>query len=730
MWWARVWFLLILMATAALLAGAVTLPGFRDDAVAAADGRSAALEVDLLVAQLTERVRDQRRSVQQLAAAPHLKASLDMLDGELQPHVRQAQLNSTMRTLHQGQSGLGLTLVGPGPELWATTVADQGVVRQVVAARPTAQALTGGAPAGVVAGRFIIAVPVAGAGNKPRAALIATAPQPAFALVANHAKRGSKTFLVVKDGDRTHTNLDPSAQKTLLGAVPGKATEFTLSGRAYRARRFKAPHGLEIILAWPLPRAVGLADAGGLGGLVSRAVERPTLLVGLMTVALLLWLVGVVVGVLATRPSLRRLLIELDGLAAGPSLALIETTALPKWLRPIAQAANGAARGAQRIGQGLSAPRRPDRASAPPQEQEPSKAPPAAAKPTPASKPAPVPAKPAPVPAKPAPEPVSAASEPPSAASEPNSAASEPPSAASEPNSAASEPPSAASEPPSAASEPPSAASEPPSATSEPPPDASKRAALVLPPERLGDENPVVVSRRVLPHEAETSLTVSPEIAADEDAETQIASSPGANMNEEGLTSVQRDTGSVNAMNDELDGPDVASTSLFDTSLPSLDEEDEPDAEDTDSDIQLPGEPQAKPTGESLLDSLRYHSALEPEKRRPYSSGDTTQVKPVTLDLLAASRSEQERTAVTRVPQPPAPDLEVYFREVFDELVATKTACGESVDSLDYRRFRSKLQRTRLSLMERFKCQDVRFRVYVKNERAALKAAPVLHPGA
>ena len=173
------------------------------------------------------------------------------------------------------------------------------------------------------------------------------------------------------------------------------------------------------------------------------------------------------------------------------------------------------------------------------------------------------------------------------------------------------------------------------------------------------------------------------------------------------------------------------SNSLFDMQLPTLDEDDgdEPD-ENTDGDIRLPGSspPKDSSPGGGLLDQLRSTGALEPTARGGRT--ERTAVRPVPLDLLASSRehdADSDRTAVGPPPSRPAVDaLEGYYRQVFDEFVATKEACDEPVEGVDYKRFRAKLVRTRKSLLDRFECVEVRFRVYVRDGKAALKAAPVL----
>jgi hypothetical protein len=67
----------------------------------------------------------------------------------------------------------------------------------------------------------------------------------------------------------------------------------------------------------------------------------------------------------------------------------------------------------------------------------------------------------------------------------------------------------------------------------------------------------------------------------------------------------------------------------------------------------------------------------------------------------------------------------VYFREVFEDFLALKRKCGEKTDNLTFERFAAKLRNNRDALMSKHHCRTVRFQVYVKDGKAALKASPV-----
>jgi DUF2075 family protein len=54
-----------------------------------------------------------------------------------------------------------------------------------------------------------------------------------------------------------------------------------------------------------------------------------------------------------------------------------------------------------------------------------------------------------------------------------------------------------------------------------------------------------------------------------------------------------------------------------------------------------------------------------------------------------------------------------------------KRSCNEPIAGLIYERFAEKLIKNRDDLMMKTGCRDVRFTVYVKDGKAALKATPV-----
>jgi hypothetical protein len=68
---------------------------------------------------------------------------------------------------------------------------------------------------------------------------------------------------------------------------------------------------------------------------------------------------------------------------------------------------------------------------------------------------------------------------------------------------------------------------------------------------------------------------------------------------------------------------------------------------------------------------------------------------------------------------------EEHWRSVHAEFLRVRVQCGEVVDGLGYERFRPKLEKNKLQLIEKHGCRTVRFSVYVKDGKAALRATPV-----
>jgi hypothetical protein len=113
---------------------------------------------------------------------------------------------------------------------------------------------------------------------------------------------------------------------------------------------------------------------------------------------------------------------------------------------------------------------------------------------------------------------------------------------------------------------------------------------------------------------------------------------------------------------------------------------------------------------------------------------ESTRVAAVPQELIRAARAgaTAERPALkptvtgTLPKVSPGPfDEDKHFQDVFRDFVATREKCGEPADGLTFDKFKVKLLKNKEQLVAKYACKTVRFQVYVKDGKAALKATPV-----
>lgn len=118
---------------------------------------------------------------------------------------------------------------------------------------------------------------------------------------------------------------------------------------------------------------------------------------------------------------------------------------------------------------------------------------------------------------------------------------------------------------------------------------------------------------------------------------------------------------------------------------------------------------------------------------------DATRVAAVPAELIKAARAGSGATAERPAMKPPGAsmpkvaalpvaggnDEERHFQEVFRDFVATREKCREPADGLTFEKFKTKLLKNKEQLVAKYQCRTVRFQVYVKDGKAALKATPV-----
>ena len=149
------------------------------------------------------------------------------------------------------------------------------------------------------------------------------------------------------------------------------------------------------------------------------------------------------------------------------------------------------------------------------------------------------------------------------------------------------------------------------------------------------------------------------------------------------------------------------------------------------------------------------------EEPRPFPGDEPTRIEPVSAALLDKLRErdeelrappppptpfgslvdENERTlesAPPRMPETPVtmqdfslpamseedPD-EPHWRETFDKFKALKAELGEPADRISFEKFAAKLRKNRADLLAKHHCRGVRFSVYAKDGKAAIKASAI-----
>jgi hypothetical protein len=159
------------------------------------------------------------------------------------------------------------------------------------------------------------------------------------------------------------------------------------------------------------------------------------------------------------------------------------------------------------------------------------------------------------------------------------------------------------------------------------------------------------------------------------------------------------------------------------------------------SDTDPFGRPLPRPSGRSFTTSW--------EAPEPPPSADATVIAPIPEALIrattrqssssmpaasaptatAASSSSTDATVVTRPPISTAPTAasgdDSHYQQIYKEFVTTRERCGEPADGLTFEKFAAKLKKNQEQLIAKYSCRSVRFQVYVKDGKAALKATPV-----
>ncbi len=108
--------------------------------------------------------------------------------------------------------------------------------------------------------------------------------------------------------------------------------------------------------------------------------------------------------------------------------------------------------------------------------------------------------------------------------------------------------------------------------------------------------------------------------------------------------------------------------------------------------------------------------ALRDEKSE-FGFGDA--LDPPVPAAAAAAPAEEQAAAEDSDPD------ETHWRETYDQFVELKAQLGEPADKLSFEKFAAKLKKNRSELVAKHNCKGVRFSVYEKDGKAAIKASAI-----
>jgi hypothetical protein len=145
------------------------------------------------------------------------------------------------------------------------------------------------------------------------------------------------------------------------------------------------------------------------------------------------------------------------------------------------------------------------------------------------------------------------------------------------------------------------------------------------------------------------------------------------------------------------------------------------------------GATRVEPVSAALLDKLRERDEESgAAARAEAASAGTPAAESENAPAEAAAgpapaeASAAGTPALADLPPPEEPDPdEPHWRETFDRFRQLKAQLGEPVDRITFERFAAKLKKNRADLVVKHHCKGVRFSVYEKDGRAAIKASAI-----
>ena len=123
----------------------------------------------------------------------------------------------------------------------------------------------------------------------------------------------------------------------------------------------------------------------------------------------------------------------------------------------------------------------------------------------------------------------------------------------------------------------------------------------------------------------------------------------------------------------------------------------------------------------ALLDKLRERDDESGAAAAATPEPATAEVPPAEASAPAEPAMQDLAPAPAEEPDPDEP----HWRETFDRFRQLKAQLGEPVDRITFEQFAAKLRKNRADLVVKHRCKGVRFSVYEKDGRAAIKASAI-----
>lgn len=136
---------------------------------------------------------------------------------------------------------------------------------------------------------------------------------------------------------------------------------------------------------------------------------------------------------------------------------------------------------------------------------------------------------------------------------------------------------------------------------------------------------------------------------------------------------------------------------------------------------------QARPaSGKAAATQSAPPPAAPPVEAGHFPGDEPTRIQPISAALLEKLREHDEKAAAPAPAHSDADDTdEAHYKDTFEKFVALRAQTGEVASNVSYEKFAAKLRKNRDDLLAKHSARGVRFMVYIKDGKAAIKASAI-----